>query len=81
MTMNVKTTSDTLAHPELGTVGGFVVVIEVGDVVKGSTRLGATLVGEVVVVATVVLSTGTGVGAEVSGGQQYDSSSSPYTPQ
>ena len=81
MTMNVKINSDTLAHPELGTVGDFVVVLEVGDVVMGSTGLGATLVDDVIVVATVMLFTDMGVGAEVTGGQQYDSSNSPSTPQ
>ena len=81
MTMNVKSTSDTLAHPKLGTVGDFVVVLKVGNVVKGSTGLGAKLVDDVVVVASVVSSTNIGVGAEVTGGQQYDSSSSLINPQ
>jgi hypothetical protein len=65
MTKNVKTNSDTLSHPELGSVGDLVVVLEVGDVVKVSTGLGPTLVDDIVVVATVVSSTGIGVGAGV----------------
>ena len=62
-------------------MGDFVVVLEVGDVVMGSTGLGATLVDDVIVVATVMLFTDMGVGAEVTGGQQYDLSNSPSTPQ
>ena len=46
-------------------MGDFVVVLEVGDVVMGSTGLGATLVDDVIVVATVMLFTDMGVGAEV----------------
>jgi hypothetical protein len=75
MTMNVKTNSDTRAHPELGTVGDFVVVLEVNIVIKGSTGLGVTLVDDVVVVATVVSSTDIGSGVEVTEGQQCDSTS------
>ena len=82
MTMKVKTNSDTLAHPELGAVGDLVVVLEVGNAVKGSTGMVAILVDEVVVVATEgvgpgVISMGDGITEE----QQYDSSTSPINRQ
>ena len=52
---------------------------EEGDVVRGSTGLGVTLVDDVIGVATVVSFTGIGVGAEDTGGQHKDSYSSRFT--